>query len=936
MKKSMLLFGLIAFLFSGIATAQKMNLNAEIPIDKNVRIGKLPNGLTYYIRKNGKPEKRVEMRLAVNAGSMQENEDQQGLAHFTEHMAFNGSKDFPKNQLVSYLQSIGMRFGGDLNAYTGFDETVYSLNIPSDNQEFVDKGYQVLLNWAAFLTMDSKEIDSERGIILEEWRMGLGADDRMRKKWFPTAFYQSRYADRLPIGLPELLKTFKHETIRNFYRDWYRPDLQSIIVVGDIELDKAEAKIKELFGALPKRENPREKILYNVAGNKEPLIAVVTDKEATNNMIIYFIKHKAKEKKTIADYREYLMASIYSSMFNARLSEIQQKSDCPFVAASVGYEGFLARTLEAYLSYAIAKENQLDKALETIIRENERVKQFGFLQTEFDRAKEEMLSNYEKNANEVDKNESANFADEYVQHFLNNEPIPGAKNEFNFVKKLLDDISLEEINGLAKKWITPENQVVIVNGPDKAGIKIPNEKEVSAILNNAQLKVVQPYVDNFKPEPLVTKELTPATVTKRTENKELGITEIILSNGVRVVLKPTEFKNDEILMYAHSKGGYSLTKAEDFPSAMFATTIVDRAGLGQFDNAELSKKLKGKNISISPFIDQVKEGFMGNTTVKDFETLLQLTFLYFDAPRKDKDAFESVVSEMTNQLKLLGNNPMYAMIDTLMKTSTQNDPRQVAIPDEAFISRANMEKVWEIYTDRFKNAGDFTFFFVGSFKVDEILPMIEKYIGNLPNTKREETFKDVFNKFPATTKNVEVRKGTEDKSMVGMIFSREFEWNQETNLQLVMFEQALSIKLIEVIREKMSGVYSPQTQMQIEKYPTTNYTLMVLFGCSPKNADKLTKAVMKIIADFQKKGVDEVTLNKVKEQTLRKRETDVKTNRFWLNKISDSDFNGDPLNVSDFEARVKAVTSKDIQTVVQKYISKDHYVRAVLYPEKKK
>lgn len=935
MKKSILLLAMLAFLFSGKLEAQ-MNLNADIPVDRSVRIGQLENGMKYYIRKNERPEKRIEMRLAVNVGSMQEDDHQQGLAHFTEHMAFNGTRDFPKNKLVSYLQSIGMRFGADLNAYTGFDETVYMLTVPSDNPDIIENGYRVLLNWAAYMTLDGKEIDAERGIILEEWRMGLGADDRMRKKWFPVLFNNSRYADRLPIGLPEIIKNCKHDAIRTFYADWYRPDLQAIVVVGDIDVDKTEAKIKEIFSPIAKRDNPRKKVIYDIPGNVEPLVSVVTDKEATSNMILFLTKHPATVSKTIADFREDLKAELFNSMLNARFSEIQQKPDCPFVMASAGYEGFIARSMEAYMAYAVPKENQVEKALETLIRENQRVLQHGFLETELERAKEEMLSRYEKNSNEVEKNESANFAAEYVQNYLTGNAIPGAKNEFNFAKRLLDEIKIDEVNALAKKWITAENQVVIVTGPEKEGVKIPSEKEVRSILGNKDLHKVEAYVDNFKPEPLITKELSAGNkVAKRTENAEFGITEITLTNGIKVFLKPTDYKNDEILMYAHSRGGASLTKAEDYPSVLLATTIIDRAGLGEFDNVELSKKLKGKNISVTPFIDQVKEGFVGNSTVKDFETLLQLTYLYFDAPRKDANAFESVVSEMTNQLKLLGNNPMYAMIDTLLKTSTQNDPRQVAIPNEEFIKRANLDVVWEVYNERFGNPADFTFFFVGSFSVDELMPKIELYLGNLPDTKKKEDFKDVYNKFPATKKDIEVRKGTEEKSMVGILFSREFDWSPETNMHLIMYEQALSIRLIEVIREKMSGVYAPQTQMTISKYPTSSYTMMVLFGCSPKMTNKLTKAVLKAMDEFNKKGIDEVTLNKVKEQMLRKRETDVKTNRFWLNRISESNFNGDPLSVNEFEAKVKAVTSKEIQATTQKYINKDHHVRAVLYPEKK-
>ncbi len=928
----------ILFIINNTAKSQKaLDVNANIPIDKNVKIGKLENGLTYYIRKNNYPEKRIEFRLAVNAGSMQETEAQVGLAHFTEHMAFNGTKRFPKNELVSYLQSIGVQFGSNINAYTSFDETVYELHVPTDKEEIVDKGFQVMCDWAAYLMMDSKEIDNERGVIIEEYRMGLGADDRMRKKWFPTAFYKSLYADRLPIGTLENLKNFKHNTIREFYKDWYRPNLQAIIVVGDIDIDKAEAKIKQYFGELKNPENQKEKIIYNVEGNKEPLISIASDKEATNNMIIYFTKHKTSPTITINDFRDNLIIELVNSMMNSRLNELQQNPKCPFVGSQVSYGNFLARTLDAYLFYAIAKENQIDLSLKTIIQENEKIKKFGFLNTELDRAKEDLLSRYEKNSKEIDKTKSDKFSDQYVQHFFRNEPIPGAKSEFSYAKKLLDSITLYEVNLLPKKWLTDENQVVIITAPDKKGVIIPTEKQVIDILNDPKNKEVTPFVDNYKPEPLLKKELIGTKVIESSENSKLGTTTIKLGNGVTVVLKPTDFKNDEILFYAQSPGGNSLTEANDYPSAMFATSVIDRAGIADFDNSQLEKKLKGKNLSISPFIDDVKEGFTGNTTPKDLETLLQLTYLYFDSPRKDEKTFESFISENVNQLKLLGNNPMIAFYDTLLKTITQNDPRQVQIPNEDFILKANYDKIWSIYNDRFSNAGDFTFYFVGSFKVDEIIPLIEKYLGSLPNTGREENFKDVFNKFPSKTQNIKIKKGIDDKGMLALVFNNNYEWNFENNLKLTILEEILSIKSIELIREKLGGTYSPQIQLEFEKYPYSNFNLMFLVGCNPKNENKITKMIFDIIANIQKKGPTQIDLDKVKAQLLMKRESDLKTNKFWISKLSNSDFYLESAdNFLIYNETVNAITIKDIQTIAKNLINTKLYIKTVLVPADKK
>lgn len=921
-------------LLSGMTYGQTpLDLKAPMPVDKKVRIGKLENGLTYYIRKNAMPENRIELRLAVNAGSMQETDAQVGLAHFTEHMCFNGTTNFPKNELVSYLQSIGVRFGADINAYTSFDETVYMLQIPSDKKDIVEKGYQVIADWAHAVTMESKQIDDERGVIIEEYRMGLGADDRMRKKWFPTAFYNSLYANRLPIGTLENLQSFKHETIRDFYSSWYRPNLQAVIVVGNVDLDSAEAKIKQYFSALKNPASPKEKKLYDVAGNKEPLVSIVTDKEATGNMLLFFTKHKAIPNTTIGDYRQKLINNLYNSMMSSRLRELQQNPDCPFIMADASYGGFLARTMEAYMCYAAPKENKIIEAMRVLIAENERVKQFGFLATEFNRAKEEALSNLESKVKEVEKTESANFCSEYVQNFLIQEPISSAKTEYSYAQKLMEGITLEEVNILAKKWLTDENQVVVITTPEKQGVNVPTEKEVLETLKDPKLRNVAAYVDNFKPEPLLSKELTPKKVVSKTENKELGTTELVLSNGVKVILKPTDFKNDEILMYAKSAGGLSLIPAEDYPSGFLATSVIDRSGIGTFDNSQLEKKLKGKKISINPFLDQTSEGFNGSATPKDLDYLFQLSYLYFDAPRKDQKAFESVVSEMKNQMKLLGNNPLFAFYDTLLKTATQNDPRQIAIPTEEFINKAEFEKVWKIYTDRFSNAGDFTFFFVGAFTVDSITPFIEKYIANLPNTGRQESYKDVFKKFPEKTIDFTIKKGIDDKGMLAIMFKEDYEWNDQNNLALNMIKEVISIKAIEIIREKMSGVYSPQIQLQLEKHPTSSYMLMAMFSCSPKMEKKITKALMNIISEIQKNGPSVEDLNKVKEQFLRERETELKTNEFWLHKLAQLSFNNDPIsNVTTFEQRVKATTVEDLKIAAQKLIKKDHFLRVTLIP----
>ena len=933
-------FSLLLFMFSlGIAFGQntKTDLTTLLPVDPKVRIGKLENGMVYYIRQNKKPEKRVELRLVINAGSLMETDAQQGLAHFTEHMCFNGTANFPKNELVNFLQTIGVKFGADINAYTGFDETVYMLQIPTDKEGLLEKGYQVIEDWAHNVSMDSKEIDKERGVITEEWRLGLGANDRMSKKYFPVIFKDSKYADRLPIGKIDIIKNFKHETIREFYRDWYRPNLQAVIVVGDIDLDAAEAKIKQHFGGIKNPENEKTRVVSDLPGNKEPLIAITTDKEATNNVVMLFYKHPHTIKKTVGDYKDYLMEQLYNGMLNSRLSEISLKTDAPFIGASTSYGRFLARTGDAYTSYAMSKENQIDKSLEVVLLENERVKKFGFLASELERQKEEILSNMEKSAKEADKTESANFCSEYADHFLSQEPIPGVKNELKYTKKLLPEITVEEINALAKKWITDENMALVVMAPEKEGIKVPSKEEILAVIKNSKTKQLEPYVDNFKTEALLDEELKGSKVIAKNENKGVGFTELTLANGIKVILKPTEFKNDEILVSAYSPGGHSLYPDQDFLSANFSSTIVDQSGIANFDNVQLEKKLKGKVVQISPYISDITEGFNGSSTPKDFETLLQLTYLYFKSPRKDTTAFNTFIGQMKSQLKFIKANPQFAFYDTTYKIAYQNSPRVIIAPSEEQLSKISLNKSFQIYQDRFADASDFKFFFVGNFDVDSITPMIEKYIGSLPVTNRKETWKDVSPEFAKGINDIKFQKGSEKQGMVGMIMSGSIEWNDKNKLSIALLQEIIDIKLVEVIREKMSGVYSPQAMINMEKLPKPEYNVMVMFGCSPKMANKLTKAVFGIMKDLSKKGPSSIDLEKAKETVIRERETNMKKNDYWLSKLESAYKNEEDINkMLTFEEQLKAITIEDLKLISQKCFTKDHYVRVVLEPEKAK
>lgn len=916
---------------------QKIDLNETLSIDKDVKIGKFDNGLTYYIRKNSMPEKRVEMRLVVNVGSLYEDDNQQGLAHFVEHMCFNGTKNFPKNELINFLEKMGIKFGGDLNAYTSFAETVYMLFLPTDNNELLDKGFQVLEDWASNVSFDDKEIDKERGVIIEEWRLGLGADDRMRKKSFPVIFKDSRYADRIPIGKKEVLEKFKYETIKSFYKDWYRPNLISVVVVGDIDVNIAEEKIKKHFEHLKNPPTPKARIEYDLPDNIEPLISIETDKEATSNTLMYFIKHPHIVPATIGDFKEKTKAEIYNGMLNDRLRELSQKEECPYIMAYSAYTEFLARSNDAYMSYAMMKENKIKEGFEAILKESYRVKQHGFTETELERQKEKILTDYERAAKEIDKTESRVFAQHYVNNYLSKDPIPGQKAEFELIKQILPSIKLEDINSLAEKWITEKNQVVMITAPEKKDLIVPTKAEILSVMKKVKTLELEPYVDKVSNNPLVENIPQGVKVTNRKQNDEYGFTELTFANGIKAILKPTDFKNDEILVSAYSPGGTSLYPDNDIMSANFASTIINQSGVGKFDNTELEKKLTGKTVTIYPVIDELQEGFKGNCSPKDFETLLQLVYLYFAEPRKDTAAYQAFMSKTKNQIKFFRSSPQIAFSEALVKTISQNNPRVIAIPSDEQLDMVTLDRAYDIYKDRYADASDFTFFFVGSFNVDEIIPLLENYLGALPVKNRKENYKDVSPKFPDGIKEVTVKKGQDPKSMVAIVMSDKFEWNAKERLQLQVATDILNIKLRESLREDQGGVYGVQIMSKVEQFPKPEYQIFVAFGCSPKNAKKLAKTVFAEMEKIIKNGPTEDDLAKVKETLIRERETKLKKNNFWLSTLEDSFYNNDDLSkINKFNDNVNAITITEIQAIAKKYMTKEHYVKVVLMPEKKK
>ena len=914
-----------------------LNLNDPIKADPNVTIGKLDNGLTYYIRKNSYPKDRVEFRLAVNAGSNQENDNQQGLAHFTEHMAFNGIEGFPSNSVVDHLRSKGVVFGADLNAYTSFDETVYMIPMPLDDPGNIDLGLKILRGWAAGLLYDNKEIDEERGVIIEEYRLGLGADDRMQKEYWPILMKDSRYADRMPIGKLDILQTFDYQVIKDFYKDWYRPDLQAVIVVGDINVAEVEAKIKTMFGNIPAKQNPRKKETYGIGANKEPLVAVCTDKEATGNMVQIIRKHKHTAMKTIGDFRQQLCIDLYNAMFDARLEEMTQDPKCPFIGASAGYGDFIGNT-DAYGSMAIAKESHISDALRVLMQEEYRVLKYGFLQTELNRAKDELLERYDKAAKEVDKTESARFAVQYINNFLRQDPIPGAKRENTYAKKLIEGITLEEVNALAKNWITEDNMVAIITAPDQEGVKVPTKEEILSILKDKSLANVKPYVDTYKDQEILEKEtLKPGKITSVEKIEAVGAEKWTLSNGITVYLKKTDYKNDEILFSASSKGGKTLYGVKDLASADFAAEIIDRGGIAGIDYNSLMKKMKGKDVGVSPNINLLSEGFSGSSSPKDLEFFFQYLNAFFTNPRIDPNACELVMQETKEQIKMITAQPMYKYLGKFLEAAYNYDPymKQMFSYDDEYLSQVNFDRAVQIYKERFSNPADFNFFFVGNYDEKEMKEFVELYLGSMKtDMKKKENYNvSVLKPRPDKATTQTVYAGTEEQGWMGMYITNPIDWNYRNSIIADMIGEALDIQFVRIVREKMGDVYSPMVQMGASKLPHPEMTLMILLGCDPVKTDKLAEASLKILNDFKAKGPDKKTMELVKKQMISTRAKNIQTNRFWLGYISGKITQDDPIvNPSEYDNVVNSVTKKEMVEFMKKYFKPEIYTRADMHP----
>ena len=908
------------------------DLNVRLPLDKAIRTGMLPNGMTFYIRKNSEPDDRAMLRLAVKAGSIDEADDQRGLAHVLEHMAFNGSKHFPPGELVKYLESIGAQFGPHVNAYTSFDETVYMLDVPVEKAGALTKAFEAMSDFAGGATLDGAEIDKERGVVLEEWRGRLGASERMLQPQMRALFGGSKYTDRNPIGTPENLKSFPHQRLRDFYRDYYRPDRMAIVVVGDIDPSDIEAQIRTHFGPLP-APKPGTRPATPIPAHQETRFAIVMDREAQGSSITVYHKHPRRDLVTVGDYRRTLVNSLMFQMLNARFGEIARQPNAPFLAASSG-EDTLGRTLDAFVVAARVQDGAAVRGLNALAQELARVRQHGFGEAELGRAKASLLSRYERLYNERDKTESPGLADELVRHFLIAEGAPGIEAEFELVKRLVPTITAAEIATVARDSITEQNRVVLSEAPEKAGLAPVSEAALSDALSTGLKASVEPWKDAIAGRELLTKAPTPGTVKSRREIAELGVTVLTLSNGVEVWLKPTTFRNDQISFTSYSKGGVSLAGADDYINASLATSLVGLSGVGGLTPVDMGKLLAGKLANVAPTVGSYTHGMSGATTPRDLETALQLLYLQFTAPNRDPAAFTLMKQRLEASLANQAQSPgaVFGERARCINTVNHYTCRSLKLED---VAKLNPERMYAFYQQLYANAADFTFFVVGSFKVDEMVPLLEKYVASLPS-KGSSTARlnDLKMQFPEKVVREVVYKGTEPRSQTLMSFYADTKLEEFETHRLQAATSVVENRLREILREQLGGTYSVGVGYS-NTSPMPGYgTTTVQFGSSPENVEKLQAAVMAELDRLRKDGPTAADVQAVKETEKNSIQEGLRENGYWQGSLQSLHLLGrDPRGILRRIERADSLNQQNIHEAIRKYFPVERHTIVTLMPE---
>lgn len=907
-----------------------------LPIDSAVLTGVLPNGLRYYVRRNVKPEHRAELRLVVNAGSVLEDDDQRGLAHFLEHMAFNGSTHFEKHELVDYLRSVGMRFGGDLNATTGYDETVYRLTVPTDTARVLATALEILDDWAQGMTIDSAEIIAERGVVLEEWRARQGAGARILARHDSVLYRGSRYAERLPIGQRERIESATRPGLLRFYHDWYRPELMAVIVVGDIDPAAVVEQVRSRFGAIPAAEHQRPRRYFRLADNAAPLVSIVTDSEATglSVQVLYKLPSRANVG-TRAGYRRGLIENLFNHMLNQRLGELAQRVDPPFLGAGSA-TGTIVRTTRVHSYTASVPEDGVVRGLTALLTEVERVAQHGFTPAELERAKTSMLRGAESRVTARDAITSSSYAGSYVANYLTGRPIQGVYAALELDRALLPEIGLAEVNSLAAGWRDSTNSAVLATLPAKAGLHVPTRAELLAVFDSVRTEQLAPYEETLSDAPLVANLPEAGAVVRDQEIPSVGVTEWTLANGVHVLLKPTDFNADQVAIRGFSPGGTSLAPDSTALDAGLATQLLAVGGLGSFNHAALQKRLAGTIVSVGASMGRSTEGLRASGSPRNLETLLQLLYMQFTVPRLDTAAVAAYEASLRAKLTNRAANPAARFRDTVVAVMTQHHPR-TRIFTLAMADSIDARRALTFYHDRFADASDFTFIIVGAFTLDSIRPLVERYLGGLPSTGREERARDLGIRPPTGVLRKTVAAGSEPKSQTLLYFTGEAPVTAASQYVLDALNQVLNRRLTERLREQLGGTYSPSVRATLSRFPTQHYEIAVAFGSAPDRVDELTQAVLDVIRDLQRTGPTAQELHDVAAQQRRARETGLRQNGYWLGMLAtyaEAGWDLKSIAATEPPGGGGALTADVITRAAQRYFKLDNYAQFSRVPEK--
>ena len=910
------------FVMFGINSFAQMPL----PMDPNVRYGKLDNGMTYYIRHNEKPENRADFYIAQKVGSVLEEENQRGLAHFLEHMAFNGTTNLPGMTLRNYLQSRGVKFGENLNAYTAIDQTVYMVtNVQTDLPGLVDTCLLILHDWSSFIALEDAEIDNERGVILEEERTTGGANRRVMEQLLPKMYPGSPYGERLPIGTKEVIANFKYDELRDYYKKWYRPDLQGLIIVGDIDVDAIEARIKEMFADIPAPVNPATRTQFMIEDNEEPIVAIATDPELTSYQISMYHKQDATPDSLKGDITYWLseyLINLVTSMQNNRLQELAQKPNPPFIYGYSYYgDYYVSPTKDAWTNIVVPKDLAgIEEAITAIVAETKRMQQYGFTASEYERAKADFLKYIESAYNERNNTENEKYVDACLNHFLSNEPMMDIETEYQLYQQIIPSLPLEAINAMLPEIIPANNLVMTLMAPEKEGEVLPTEEELLAMYNNAKNVEVEAYEEEVFDGPIVAKLPKAGKVKSETKDEVLGTTEWTLSNGMKVIYKQTTFKEDEIRMNAYSEGGLTALPQDDPYTLQVLGDIITLGGVGEFSAIDLPKVLAGKKVSVSPYISTYSEGMNGSCSPKDLETMLQLVHLYFTAPRADQEAFASNMERTKAMLKNMELNPMITLSDTLNKVMYNNHPLTVRMKAEDY-DKVDYAKAMEMYKDRFADPNNFTFTFVGNIDVETFKPLVEKYLASLKKNKRKEDWKDIGLAMNNDNYVTHYRKEMQDpKTSVYMVYNGDMEYNLYNDTYMEVLSDVLDIVYTKSIREEQGGTYGVGVMGSINNRPKSDFRFLIAFDTNDEVYATLMDIAKAGLKDVAENGPRQEDLSKVLENKLKKRTEELQENRFWANAIVSAERDNIDF-VTEYENIIKGITVESVADFAKQIVN---------------